>query len=62
MGTQDLNLKIPVRIFTKYPVTDAEMQNFYDDIVKEFDITKDEAQKEWNSRKNIDYESGKYKL
>ncbi len=62
MGTQDLNVKIPVRIFTKYPKTDARMQTYIDDIANEFSISKEDAKKEVDNRSNLNHESGKYKL
>ncbi len=60
LATQDLNLKVPVRIYTKHAESDAELQQYYKDIAKEFGITVQEAIDEVNAVWDIPFESSNY--
>lgn len=60
LATQDLNLKLPVRIYTKHADTDAELQQYYEDIAKEFGITVEQAMDEVEAVWDIPFESGNY--
>lgn len=62
LGTTDLSLSIPMRIFTSYPATDAAQTVFEQDIATEFNLTPAQVKEELKKRGEIDPESGKYKL
>lgn len=62
LATQDLNLNIPVRIYSSRPDTDLQEQQYYKDIAREFNITFEEAVKEVEAVWNIPFESSQYWL
>lgn len=50
LGQTDLNLKIPMKIYTAYPETDSQTEKLYLDISKEFSVSKEEAKTLWQNR------------
>lgn len=61
LGTQDLNIKIPVKIYTEHPGgSDAEVDKFIKDIAREFNITEEEAYDDWDKSFDAPHDSSKY--
>ncbi|WP_334125224.1 hypothetical protein [Empedobacter brevis] len=60
LGVQDLNLKLPVRIFSRHPETDLETENYIKDIAKEFNISYEEAEIDVQNSWDVDPESSSY--
>ncbi len=59
LGTQDLNIKIPVRVFTKRPNND-DFDQFIQEIAEEFHVTAEEAEADWLEAVETPFESGNY--
>ena len=59
LGTQDLNLKIPIRVFTSRPDSE-DFDQFIQDIADEFNISVEEAEEDWLKAVETPFESGKY--
>ncbi|MXV38274.1 hypothetical protein GO491_06230 [Flavobacteriaceae bacterium Ap0902] len=57
-ATQDLNLRIPVRVYTERPYED--MDQFFEDMANEFNITVEEAENDWQTQVDTPHDSGNY--
>ncbi|AIM39048.1 hypothetical protein KO02_21940 [Sphingobacterium sp. ML3W] len=59
LATQDLNLKIPVRVFAERPSGD-DFDQFISDIANEFNVSVEEAEADWEEAVDTPFESGSY--
>ncbi|WPC14186.1 hypothetical protein LEQ03_06310 [Riemerella anatipestifer] len=62
LGVQDLNLNIPVRVYAAHPEGDYEIDDLINDIAKEFNISYEEAEKDWDESFDAPHDSSKYWL
>lgn len=62
LGVQDLNLNIPVRVYAAHPRGDYEIEDLIKDIAKEFNISYEEAEKDWEESFNAPHDGSKYWL
>lgn len=62
LGTQDLNLRIPAKIYTSMMEDDSEEEEkrFINDIAKEFNISYEEAYNDWEKSFDAPHDSSKY--
>ncbi|MGI9526959.1 MAG: hypothetical protein ACR2MS_07610 [Weeksellaceae bacterium] len=58
LGSQDTNLRIPVRVYTERPVNDTDQ--FFADMAKEFNITAEEAEEDWTKQVETPFESSNF--
>ena len=59
LGTQDLNIKIPIRVFANRPGNE-DFDQFIQDIADEFNVSFDEAEADWLEAVETPFESGQY--
>ncbi|WP_026315685.1 hypothetical protein [Riemerella columbina] len=63
LGVQDLNIKIPVRVYGEHPGGDSTgytSEDLVKDIAKEFNISYDEAFDDWDKSFDAPHDSSKY--
>lgn len=61
LGTQDLNIKIPVRVFTSRPgYTEGDFEVFIQDIANEFNTTYEDAEADWEKAVDTPFEGSDY--
>lgn len=58
LSIQDLNVSIPMRVYGEHPENDTDQ--LYEDMAKEFKITKEQAEADWDLQVSTPHDSGKY--